>query len=182
VASEQELVELAARGDVRAFQEIWNAHRAAVHRFACWMLNDPASAEDVTQECFLALLEHPGRFNPSRASLRTLLLAIARNQCSLRRRRLQRETCLEDNAAGLPAAEPATAQVAFAEAAAILNAAMANLPPLQREALFLFEYEELSLEEAAAVAGTDIGTLKSRLYRGRQRLKRELSWLAQEGF
>ncbi|HTX36691.1 MAG TPA: RNA polymerase sigma factor [Bryobacteraceae bacterium] len=182
MASEFELAELAARGDVGAFQAIWNAHRAAIYRFACWMLRDPAAAEDVTQECFLVLLQRPGRFDPARASLRTLLLAIARNQCSIRRRKAQLETGLADEGADLPAPELATAQLASAECAAILNAAIANLPPLQREALFLFEYEGLSLEDAAAVAGTDTGTLKSRLYRGRQRLKRELSWLAKEGF
>lgn len=62
-----------------------------------------------------------------------------------------------------------------------MNAAIANLPPLQREALFLFEYEELTLDEAAAVANTDTQTLKSRLYRGRQRLKRELEWIFKKG-
>jgi RNA polymerase sigma-70 factor, ECF subfamily len=182
VASKREQVELAARGDAVAFQAIWSAHREAVYRFASWMLQDQAAAEDIAQECFLALLQHPRRFDAARASLKTFLLAIARNQCRIRWRESRLETALEEGAEDSHAPETAIDRLASAEAAGILNAAIANLPPLQREALFLFEFEGMSLEEAATVAGADTGTLKSRLYRGRQRLKRELSWLVKEGF
>jgi RNA polymerase sigma-70 factor (ECF subfamily) len=68
------------------------------------------------------------------------------------------------------------------ETSAVLNAAVASLPALQREAIFLFEFEGLSLEEAASVSGVNVGTLKARLHRGRERLKRELAWLAKEGY
>lgn len=179
MALEREQVELAARGDVPAFLAIWSAHRDAVYRFAAWMLADPAAAEDVAQECFLVLLQHPRRFDPARASLRIFLLAVARNQCRIRWRGAQREDPLEE-CEDLPAPEAAAGGFASSQIADVLNAAIARLPPLQREALFLFEYEELSLEDAAAVAGIDIGTLKSRLFRDRQRLKRELRWLTQE--
>ncbi|HEV7375763.1 MAG TPA: sigma factor-like helix-turn-helix DNA-binding protein, partial [Pyrinomonadaceae bacterium] len=53
--------------------------------------------------------------------------------------------------------------------------AIDGLPPLQREALLLFEYEELALSEIATVVGADIGTVKARLHRARQRLKRQLA-------
>jgi RNA polymerase sigma-70 factor (ECF subfamily) len=66
------------------------------------------------------------------------------------------------------------------EANSILNTAVSNLPSLQREALFLFEFEGLSLEDSARVARVDVGTLKARLHRGRERLKRELAWMAKE--
>lgn len=176
---EAEAVQLAARGDAPAFRSIWDAHRAAVYRFACWMLADRAAAEDATQETFLALIERPERFDSTRASLRTFLLAIARNQCRLRRRALLREAAMEEAEVAGP---EAAAAFESTEAAARLNAAIAALPPLQREAIFLFEYEGLSLEESAAVAGTDVGTLKSRLHRARQRLRRQLIRPAKEKF
>ena len=177
---ERDLVARAARGEMDAFLSVWTSHRGTIHRFASWMLQDAESADDVTQECFLALLEHPARFDPERGDLRTFLLGIARNKCRLRWRERQPETALDDEAAD--STPQALDELVASESRTILNAAISTLPPLQREALFLFEYEDLSLEEAAAVAGTDVGTFKSRLYRGRQRLKRELGWLVKEGF
>jgi RNA polymerase sigma factor (sigma-70 family) len=128
----------------------------------------------------MALLEHPARFDSARASLRTFLLGIARNKCRSRWRKLAPEVALEDETIGY---DPQTVNcLASDEANAILNAAVGNLPPLQREALFLFEYEGLGLEEAASVARVGVGTFKARLHRARERLKRELAWLAKEGF
>jgi len=177
---ERDLVARAARGEMDAFLSVWTSHRDAIHRFCSWMLQDADAAGDVTQECFLALLEHPARFDPARGNLRTFLLSIARNQCRLRWRKPHPEA--ELNGEIVDSTPPALDELVASESRTILNAAISTLPPLQREALFLFEYEDLSLEEAAAAAGTDIGTFKSRLYRGRQRLKRELSWLVKEGF
>jgi RNA polymerase sigma-70 factor (ECF subfamily) len=62
-----------------------------------------------------------------------------------------------------------------AEVSEAVQAALDLLPPLQREAIVLFEFEELSLEETAAVVGADIGTVKSRLHRARERLRRSLA-------
>jgi RNA polymerase sigma-70 factor (ECF subfamily) len=180
VDSEQEHVARAARGDEDAFQLLWSRHRDAVYRFAFWVLQNSAAAEDVVQECFLALLEHPSRFDPKRASLRTLLLGIARNQCRNRWRKLRSEVALENE--GISYDAPALDRLTSDEANAILNAAVANLPALQREALFLLEFEDLDLDEAASIARVSAGTLKARLHRGRERLKRELAWLAKEGF
>ena len=151
-----------------------------MYRFACWVLQNSAAAEDVVQECFLALLEHPSRFDPKRASLRTLLLGIARNQCHNRWRKLRSEVALEDD--GISHDIHALDRLASDEANAILNAAVASLHALQREALFLLEFEGLDLEEAASIARVSAGTLKARLHSGRERLKRELAWLAKEGF
>jgi RNA polymerase sigma-70 factor, ECF subfamily len=82
-----------------------------------------------------------------------------------------------------PAHDPGTLERLVAdETSAVLNAAIASLPALQREAVFLFEFEGLTLEQAAKVAGVNVGTLKARLHRGRECLKRELAWLAKEGY
>ncbi len=177
--AEHQLVVLAAHGDERAFRALWSSHRDALYRFACWMLQDAAAAEDVVQDCFMALLEHPARFDPSRASLRAFLLGIARNQCrnlggadSHPKLELKEETMGDD---------PQTLDaMASNEANAILDAAVRRLPPLQREALFLFEYEGLNLEQASGVARVGVGTFKARLYRAREGVKRQLAWLAKE--
>ncbi len=61
------------------------------------------------------------------------------------------------------------------ESAEAIRAAVAALPPLQREVVVLFEYEDMSLAETAAVCGIDVGTVKSRLHRARGRLRRTLT-------
>ena len=61
------------------------------------------------------------------------------------------------------------------EAAEAVRLAVQTLPPLQREAVLLFEYEEMSLADIAAVCETDVGTVKSRLHRARERLRRTLA-------
>jgi RNA polymerase sigma-70 factor (ECF subfamily) len=179
VDSDQQNVARAARGDEGAFLVLWSTYRDTVYRFACWMLEDAAAAEDVVQECFVALIEHPARFDPARGSLRAFLLGVARNQCRNRWRESAGEVELEETDMSY---DPQTLDaLASQEASAILNTAVGNLPPLQREALFLFEYEGLDLEEAAGIARVNVGAFKARLHRGRERLKRELAWLVQEG-
>jgi RNA polymerase sigma-70 factor (ECF subfamily) len=176
--AEEQLAVLAARGDERALRSLWAGHRDAVYRFACWMLQDAAAAEDVVQDCFMALLEQPVRFDSARACLRTFLLGIARNQCRSRWRRLASEVTIEEDSMGY---DPQTLDCMAADQAnVILQAAVGRLPPLQREALFLFEYEGLSLKQAAGVARVGVGTFKARLHRGREGVKRQLAWLAKE--
>ena len=62
-----------------------------------------------------------------------------------------------------------------AEAAEAVRHAVEALPPLQREAVVLFEYQELSLADIATVCEVDVGTVKSRLHRARERLRRTLT-------
>ena len=126
----------------------------------------------------MALLQHPARFDSQRAPLRTFLLGIARNRCRSRWRQLKPEVVLAQDEIVY---DPRTLdRLAAAQASAILNAAVAGLPALQREALFLFEFEGIGLDEAAGIARVSVGTFKARLHRGRERLKRELAWMAKE--
>ena len=61
------------------FQAVFDEHKDAVYRFAWRMSRSPATAEDITQDVFVGLLRHPGRFDPARGTLRAFLLGIARN-------------------------------------------------------------------------------------------------------
>jgi RNA polymerase sigma-70 factor (ECF subfamily) len=66
-------------------------------------------------------------------------------------------------------------QLLDGELSEVVRRAIDDLPPLQREALVLFEYEELPLAEIATIVGADVGTVKSRLHRARQRLRKQLA-------
>jgi RNA polymerase sigma-70 factor (ECF subfamily) len=178
--TDTELLRRASGGDEASFLVLYQRHRNSVYRFACRMLGSSALAEDVTQECFLGLVRRPELYRGDGASLRTYLCAAARNISLAQIRRHARETAVDwipDLCSPSADLEPLQ-RIIDGEARDAVRDAVQSLPPLQREALILFEYEEMSLAEIAVVAGTDVGTIKSRLHRAREHLRRLLEpWM-----
>ncbi len=151
------------------FRSAFEQNKDAVYRFAWRMAGSAEAAEDIAQEAFLTLLRQPMRFDPARGSMRNFLLAIARNLALKRWREEHRFDELEDQAV-MPSAD-----LENRETAGAVGAAVALLPHLQREVLILAEYEELSLEEIARAVDAEVGTVKSRLFRARENLRRVLA-------
>lgn len=152
-----------------AFQAAFDQHKDAVYRFAWRMSSSPSIAEDITQDVFLALLRDD-RFDPARGSLRGFLLGIARNLVLKRWREEQRWDELDDEQF---VASPL--DVEQMDVGEIVGRAVRSLPPLQREVVVLAEYEELPLAEIARTVGAEVGTVKSRLHRGRGNLRKMLA-------
>jgi RNA polymerase sigma-70 factor (ECF subfamily) len=152
------------------FEAAFEEHKDAVYRFAWRMMNSASAAEDIAQDVFLSLLRVPGRFDPGRGRLRSFLLGITRN---LVLKRWRDENQWEEFSDERFVAQPLG--TAFNETAEVVGAAVRMLPPLQREVLILAEYEELSLEEIARTVESEIGTVKSRLHRARENLRRMLA-------
>jgi RNA polymerase sigma-70 factor (ECF subfamily) len=186
-AAEAELLLKAGRGDEAAFLLLYERHRTPVFRFACRMLGSAPQAEDVTQECFLSILRRPEAFRAERASLRTYLCAIARHLALKQLRKRGQETVVDDPPDEIAGKAPAAgghdplSRVIEEEAAEAVRTAVLALPPLQREAVVLFEYQEMTLADVAAVCEVDVGTVKSRLHRARERLRRTLAPLLSGG-
>jgi RNA polymerase sigma-70 factor (ECF subfamily) len=128
-------------------------------------------AEDVTQECFLTLVRGMA-FDGDRGGLRTYLFGIARNLVLRRLRISEREA---EEAAEAAAPIDVLGDLLEAERSELLAGAIAKLSMLQREAIVLFTFEELSLEEIAKITGVDVGTVKSRLHRARESLRSALA-------
>jgi len=171
--TDEALLKRAGEGDQAAFLELYDRHRQPIFRFAYWLIGEVDIAEDVTHDCFLGLIRKPENFRPDRASLRTYLFAAARNLALKHFRNSSREAGLDELTEEpqlSPRHEPLR-QLLDEELAAEIRRAVFSLAPLQREALILFEYEGLSLNEIAEITGTDTGAVKSRLYRARERLK-----------
>ena len=176
--TDEKLLQKAGRGDEAAFMLLYERHRATVYRFAYRMLGSEALAEEVTHDCFLGLLKTPARFDPARgAALRTYLYAAARNLSAKHFRRHGGDVSVEELEGQLSSVERdgPLRRLLDAELSEEVQRAVAALPPLQREVIVLFEYEELSLAEVAAVVGADTGTVKSRLQRARENLRRALA-------
>jgi RNA polymerase sigma-70 factor (ECF subfamily) len=174
--TDEGLLASAANGDTTAFQILYQRYRDPIFRFAFRMLGSVEAAEDVAHDCFLSLITDPGRFDSRRASLRTYLYGAARNLAAKRYNSFARETALDELTEEPAAAdrhEPIS-QVLDDELASEVAQAIATLPPLQREALVLFEYEELSLAEIGEIVGADTNTVKARLFRAREKLRVKL--------
>jgi RNA polymerase sigma-70 factor (ECF subfamily) len=175
-ATDERLLEQAADGNTEAFQILYERYRGPIFRFAYRLLGSVEAAEDVAHDCFLSLIKEPGRFDATRASLRTYLYAAARNQATRRYQSLGRETGIEelpDELSGSDRPGP-MALVLNEELGAEIERAIASLPLAQREALVLFEYEDLSLAEVAAIVGADSNTVKVRVFRAREKLRARL--------
>jgi RNA polymerase sigma-70 factor (ECF subfamily) len=152
------------------FRDAFHGHKDVVHRFAYRMTGSSSAAEDIVQDCFLILWRKPGAYDPSRGAMRAFLLGIARNLVLKRWRDDRPQEALEDDAFvfhPLSAGEDGRAEA--------VEKAILMLPPLQREAVVLAEYEEMSLEEIAHATAADLAAVKSRLHRARQNLRRMLS-------
>jgi len=170
------LLEKAGGGDQSAFLELYERHRQPIFRFAYRLLGSVEMAEDVTHDCFLGLIRKPENFDPSRGSLRTYMYAAARNLAMKHFRSTGREAALDDltEEPNIPKRQEPLRRLLDKELSIKVKDAISDLPPLQREALILFEYEGLALSDVATVVGTDVGTVKSRLHRARERLRRTL--------
>src|SRR5436853_455865 len=171
--SDETLLARMLHGDEEAFAALYQRRQGAIYRFALHMTNSVAAAEDITQEVFLALLETGYRFDSSRGSLVSLLYGIARNH-ALRRIekswRMEPVAIIEDE----PGVEDVLNDVLRRETVERVRHAVVSLPPVYREAVVLCYLENLSYEEAAAVLECPVGTVRSRLSRGRLILAQKL--------
>lgn len=145
-------------------------HKDPVFRFAWRMTGSAGAAEDVVQDCFVQLLSHPDRFDRARGTLRSFLFGIARNRILKQWRGERRWDPIEEDTFVVEPLDPARY-----ETADMVASAVQSLPPLQREVLVMAEYEDCSLEEIARAVEAEIGTVKSRLHRARENLRRMLA-------
>jgi len=169
--SDDELLRGAREGDEAAFTALYRRRQGAVYRFALHMSGDAAISEDVTQEVFLALLEGGGRFDPSRGSLLSFLYGIARNLLVRRLGAKQPEEYTEEPAADDDVLEDLTRR----ETIEAVRSAVLSLPAPYREAVVLCDLESASYEDAAAALECPVGTVRSRLSRGRGMLAQKLA-------
>ena len=170
------LLDRMRNGDRAAFLQIYERYKEGTFRFAWRLLGSSEQAEDITQECFISLMTSPARFDARRASLRTYLYSAVRNLAFKRFRDLSGEVQLaERNSGETPHHSEPLRTLLDQELSAEIHRAVSQLAPLQREVILLFEYEEQSLSEIAAIVGADVGTVKSRLHRARERLRQDLA-------
>jgi RNA polymerase sigma-70 factor (ECF subfamily) len=161
--------------DERALAELYARHGRSVYGLARRLLGDGAEAEDITQELFVHLWEHPDRFEPARGSLRTYLLTRTHSRAvdAIRSRsaRLRREERDARGVAGVAVDVDVEGQVVQHAAAASVARALSLLAPAERAAIELAYYGGHSYREVAELLSEPEGTVKSRIRKGLQRLR-----------
>jgi RNA polymerase sigma-70 factor (ECF subfamily) len=174
--SDLALAQQAAKGDMRAFEEIYRLHQRNVYNLCLRMTQNVAEAEDVTQEVFVLLFRKAGGFR-GESQFATWLYRLTVNQVLMRFRknRSRREDALEDGAAqavevgveGRPKTTTLIDRIA-------LDRALAQLPPGYRAAFILHDVEGYEHEEVAQLLGCAVGTSKSQLHKARVKLRKIL--------
>ena len=166
----QQLIRDSRRGKEEALLRLFDEHHLPLFRFAWRLSGSAADAEDIVQDCFLALLRPDCGFDPARTALRTYLFGAVRNQWLKRLRRREEGVAPEPTDRRTPETETLRSEVARTVAGAI-----AELPDTQREVLLLAHYEQLSLAEIAEITRLEITAVKSRLQRARAALRETLA-------
>lgn len=175
-AEDDRLLAQVAAGDRRAFETLYDRYAAVVFGLALRMLGDRSSAEEAVQEIFWRVWQRLGSFDRSRA-FAPWLFGIAHNYCidELRRRKVRPQPVYEDDEHPVLSSIPDESDVGDtaiqAEQQRTVRAAIDQLPDEQRQALLLAYYGGLTQQEIAARLGNPLGTVKTRMRLGLQKLR-----------
>jgi RNA polymerase sigma-70 factor (ECF subfamily) len=183
---DQRLICALQAADERAYEQLIERFQTPVYNLAWRLLSDPSDASDVVQEVFLKIFRNVDNFRGD-STLRTWVYRIAVNESHNRRRWLVRhrrgETGLEETfedseSRERPLMDSGETPFEFTmnrEAQHLLEEGLASINPVFRAALVLREMEEMSYEEISEILQVSMGTVKSRILRGREALRRYLA-------
>jgi RNA polymerase sigma-70 factor, ECF subfamily len=169
--SDEELVRSVATGDDQALINLYQRHGRSVYSLACYIIQDRALAEEITQDVFVVLWQKANQFDGARGRLDSWLLQITRNlaidRLRYRRRRVQDTVSLES-----AEADPAMSQGPINDdGKRELNVLLQKLPEAQRQAIELAYFQGFTHDEIAARFGLPVGTVKSRILLGLRKLQ-----------
>ena len=182
--SDEALVALVARGDESALGELYDRVGRIAFGLAMRVLRDEQLAEDAVQEGFLAVWRSAAGFRAERAKASTWILTLVHRRAVdlVRREERRRAEPLSDETAAASGASEATDEAAWLRfERERVQAALGQLPDIQREALELAYYGGFSQSELAERLGVPLGTIKSRMFAGLARLRELLDESAEEG-
>jgi RNA polymerase sigma-70 factor (ECF subfamily) len=176
------VVARAQSGDMDAFADIYRAHHLRVFRFVQHRIPNRATAEDIASETFVRALRGIGSVTWQGKDIGAWLMTLARNLIAdhFKSARVRLSTPVEDmHTWDLPAVDDPEREVVSemqrAAAERLITEAMANLTLAQKQVIELRFFQDLDTNEAARVAGMDLGTSKSLQYRALQSLRRQLA-------
>jgi len=180
---DEQLLRMMQLGDEDAFTMLYRRRQGAVYRFVLEMSGSASLAEDVTQEVFMALIRDNRGYDPSRGSLGAYLLGMARHHALrlIKRDRTYvsisptRDGSWDSGDLAPLSPENPHSEMSRRESIHLVQQAILSLPEHYREAVVVCDLNEMSYEDAASVLGCSVGTVRSRLHRGRALLIQKLA-------
>jgi RNA polymerase sigma-70 factor (ECF subfamily) len=180
---DEQLLRMMQAGDGDAFTALYRRRQGGIYRFVLAISGSAPLAEDVTQEVFMALIRDKRGYDPSRGSLAAYLLGMARHHAQRFLRRDRTYVAMPRTGEGSShSGDPASLSpedpyhaVSRRETIHAVQQAILSLPGHYREAVVLCDLNEMSYEDAASVLGCSVGTVRSRLHRGRALLTQKLT-------
>jgi len=182
-AADAELIGRAAGGDARALEVLYDRYSGVVFSFALRIVTERQLAEEILQEAFFRAWQQGGSFSSGRGSFITWLLSITHNlaidEIRRRRRRPQKADSEEpeqilDSVADMGAGADVEGEVWLGALRDTIGRALAELPPAQREALEMAYFRGMTQREIAEALGEPLGTIKTRMRLGLQKLREAL--------
>jgi len=179
---EQQLIGLVREGDEAAFAQIVRIYKDKIVNYLCQLTGDYQRAVELSQETFLRVYFKAGKYRPI-APLSSWIYAIASNlaKTDLKRRRRASVVSLEDLPPAMEASTPSD-EASDSGLVGNLRRALEALSPRYRIPIVLKDMEGYSQEEIAAIIKRPVGTVKARISRGRNLLKKQLESATGEGF
>lgn len=176
--SDEDLIARIAAGDRDAFAALYRRRRPDVYRFALHVTGSPPVADDVTQDVFMPVIHHAERYRPGQSGVVPWLLGITRNyvrrSAATGRPTLPLPDADSDAGRALTHETDPLAGLARRRHVAALRRALLALPAKYREAVVLCDLQELTYADAATALACAVGTVRSRLHRGRALLANRL--------
>jgi RNA polymerase sigma-70 factor (ECF subfamily) len=179
--ADADLIGLASEGDARALEVLYDRYSRVVYSFALRIVGDQQLAEEVLQEVFFRAWQQGSAFKAARGSFITWLLSITHNmaidEVRKRRRRPQKADSAEPETmlAAIPDSGPDVEdEVWLSSVRDTIEGALEQLPPAQREAIELAYFQGLTQREIAEALGEPLGTIKTRMRLGLQKLRERL--------
>ncbi len=175
--SDLEVVVALQQGNTTALGVVYDRYGAAVYRLALRMLTNPAEAEDLTQEVFLAFWRGVEKYDPQRGTLLVFLLAITRSRAL---NRLRQQTSQRDlrqrfgNHLPVLPQQPEMDAVVLTELSERMGMALKEIPIAQRQVLEMAYYQGKSQSEIAQELDLPLGTIKTRSRQGLLKLREML--------
>jgi len=176
---DEQLLKMMQGGDEDAFTTLYRRRQGGIYRFVLEMSGSTSLAEDVTQEVFMAVIRDSRGYDPSRGSLGAYLLGMARHHALRLLKRDRTYVSIEDGSRDSGDLTPLSpenphSEMSRRESIHLVQQAILSLPEHYREAVVLCDLNEMSYEDTASVLGCSVGTVRSRLHRGRALLIQKL--------
>lgn len=175
MTDEIEIIQKIRSGDTEAFKFLVERYQRPVFSMIRNILNDPHGCEDIAQDVFFTAYRKLASFDPARSRFSTWIFTIARNK-TLNLIRKKKPVLTDNLPTQTDCSDPSddlTQKEFFAE----LDIALETLPPRQKRAFVLAEFENLPYEDIAQIECTSLGTIKSRVHRAKKKLQKQLSKL-----